>query len=541
MQNQLITCFQDTIEISNSDLLKTSTKKAIQSNKVYKEGFVSKVKPRKENSDIIVEAGTTFETAKRYCKLGRVAVLNFANPENPGGGVQIGAVAQEECLCRSSNLFMCLNNANIYGDYYLYHRSMNSHFYSDRLIYTKDVTVFKDDSQVAKIMPKDEWFTVDVITCAAPYLGRKKYTNVAVLLQLFKHRIKNIMEAARENKADVIILGAFGCGAFKNPPLVVAEAFRQVICEENYFRCFKKIVFAIKPNSDCCQNLRTFMSIFHEYAKDASERCKYVTSSLEERFNRIPQIPYIEEIIEDTRFIEWQKNNAYYGKQFSILGDSISTLEGYNPRGYHVFYDEDNCKKSGVIKMEDTWWDKVIAFCGGELLVNNSWSGSRVTKLPGSEKLFPSGCSDERTSALHIKSVMPDVIIIYLGTNDWAFGVRASKNSQFLHTDQNELFTVAYERMLKKIRKNYPKSEIWCCSLSETFMGKNPNFKFPHTYAGTHIEEFNTIIQNICLNNKCKFIDIYNQKMPYDSIDGSHPTRDGMNTIATAVIKELIK
>ena len=64
------------------------------------------------------------------------------------------------------------------------------------------------------------------------------------------------------------------------------------------------------------------------------------------------------------------------------------------------------------MQMEDTWWDKVIGFFGGELLVNNSWSGSRVTKLPSSTTLFPSGCSDERTSALHINDVKPDVIIV---------------------------------------------------------------------------------------------------------------------------------
>ena len=68
--------------------------------------------------------------------------------------------------------------------------------------------------------------------------------------------------------------------------------------------------------------------------------------------------------------------------------------------------------------MKDTWWGKVIDYFGGELLVNNSWSGCRVTKLPNSNMLFPSGCSDERTGDLHINGIMPDVIIIYLGFND---------------------------------------------------------------------------------------------------------------------------
>lgn len=53
-------------------------------------------------------------------------------------------------------------------------------------------------------------------------------------------------------------------------------------------------------------------------------------------------------------FAYWQHKNRYFGKEFSVLGDSISTLEGYNPRGYKVFYNRDNCVKSGVMQMEDT-------------------------------------------------------------------------------------------------------------------------------------------------------------------------------------------
>lgn len=76
--------------------------------------------------------------------------------------------------------------------------------------------------------------------------------------------------------------------------------------------------------------------------------------------------------------------------------------------------------------MNEIWRGQVISCCGGELLVNNSWSCSRVTKLPNRDSLFPSGCSDERTNGLHIGSLKPDVIIVYLGTNDWVRGVEVS-------------------------------------------------------------------------------------------------------------------
>lgn len=533
--NELVPCFQDTLKWSNSSVLKDKTAESCKTNKIYKEGFVSNVPRRNEHSDIIVESGTTFAVARKYLHLGKITVLNFANPENPGGGVQYGAMAQEECLCRSSNLYPCLCDKNVFKDYYEYHRNLKNTFYSDRLIYTKDITVFKDDNNIPQILPEHMWFTVDVITCAAPYIAKRKYTNSTALLLLFKSRIKNIFEAARDNKADVIILGAFGCGAFKNPPLIVAEAFRQVICEQDYFKCFRKIVFAIKPTGEHCPNLIAFEGQFSMY----SYECSILTTPPEYRFYRKPTLLNCANRAVEQNFHNWQAKNRYFGKQFSILGDSISTLDGYNPNGYKVFYNGDNCVKSGVREMADTWWDKVISFFGGELLVNNSWSGSRVTKLPGRNGLFPSACSDERTSSLHINSVMPDVIVVYLGTNDWAFGANTGKDTRILGEDDNELFDLAYNNMLKKLKTNYPHSEIWCCTLSETFMSKNPDFTFPHKYSGTHIEEYNEIIRNLSFRNKCKLIDLYRCKMPYDSIDGTHPTSEGMSTIATAVIREI--
>lgn len=538
-KEDLIVCFEDTIEKSNYGSLKQRTASSVKSNRVYKEDFISRAKHRSENAAIEVYSGSTFDVARRYCSLGKVAVLNFANPENPGGGVQLGAMAQEECLCRSSNLYACISSPNVFDEYYGYHRGIRSHFYTDRLIYTKNVTVFKDDSLVPQMLPENEWFEVDVITCAAPYLAKRKHTNGVALFELFKSRIKNIFEAARDNNVDYLILGAFGCGAFKNPPLIVAEAFRRTIEEQNYFKDFKQIIFAIKPTSEYCPNLSTFLSKFDIYAPDAGERTALLDEPLEWRLHRCPALPTESRFSDNRKFSSWQLGNKYFGKQFSVLGDSISTLDGFNPKGYKVFYAGDNCVKSGVVKATDTWWDKVIGFFGGELLVNNSWSGSRVTKLIDKEQLFPSGCSDERTAALHINAVKPDVILVYLGTNDWAFGAKTGNETRILGEDSNELFDEAYDRMLKKLKSNYPESEIWCCTLCETHISKRPDFQFPHKYAGTHIEEYNEIIRDVVRCNGCRLIDLYHYKIAYDSIDGSHPTNVGMNTIATMVIRSI--
>jgi O-acetyl-ADP-ribose deacetylase (regulator of RNase III) len=238
---------------------------------------------------------------------------------------------------------------------------------------------------------------------------------------------------------------------------------------------------------------------------------------------------------------KWREKNSYYGRQFSVLGDSISTLEGYNPRGYKVFYESDNCQKSNVKEMSDTWWGKVIYFFGGELLVNNSWSGSRVTGFPVSEQLFPSACSDERTFGLHINSVMPDVILVYLGINDWANGVETKQYDPAAVTIREEYgtFESAYKGMLGKIKRNYPNAEIWCGTLNKTYMSSNSGFVFPCEYAGIHIREYNEIIRKSAAEYRCKLIDFDRHDLAYDSIDGTHPSYEGMDTLAKIAISEI--
>ncbi len=540
-KHNMVECFYDSLNISEH-ILKAKTKKAIKTNKVYKENFIAKKKDKNLNADFVVESNTSFNAAKEYLRYGKTAVLNFANPHNPAGGVHNGAMAQEECLCRSSNLYPCISDKNVFNDYYLYHRNMRHYFFSDRLIYTKGITVFKDDSDVPQIMPEREWFQVDVITCAAPYIAKLKYTNKAVLKELFKGRIKNIFETAIDNDVEVIILGAFGCGAFKNPPAVVAKAFHEVIDENNYKYYFKKLVFAIKStvNDDpftACPNIMAFEMEFYGISFElCKERFSGGTPAAYAYGDAVMPSDRIHKAGNDfLKYYEWKSENEYYGKQFSILGDSISTLSGYNPKGYKVFFDGEICEKSDVKDMKDTWWGKVIDFFRGELLVNNSWSGSRVTRLPNSDRLFPSGCSDERTNNLHINSIKPDLIIIYLGTNDWAFDV------DFLLADELKMqyFSEAYRAMLGKITSNYPKTEIWCCTLNTAFMSSNPSFVFPFKHKRIHIEEYNKMIKDSANQYNCKIIDLYSYHIPYNSIDGSHPNADGMNTLAAMMIREI--
>lgn len=609
MNEQLVNCFQDTLKMCEASALAEATEKAKKSTKVYWENHTcGSTHLLQSFNEIRVVEGTSFATAKKYVGQGKIGVLNFANPHNPGGGVVNGAMAQEECLCRSSNLYPCLFVPEAINEYYNYNKSIKNNFFSDRVIYTDNVTVFKTDDTVPVLMPESEWFNVSVLTCAAPYIAKRKHTNKAALKELFKKRIRNIFEVALDNNIQILILGAFGCGAFENPPDVVAKAFHEVIEENEYSKKFERIVFAIKRtvgsgNLFVCPNVSAFEREFLSFSFESEKNPHFNVVHARERIYSVDEkilvgdivqlkltneiirvtdkdfdgFEYageelnvenkgvktlfshddIEKIIEKVApvnrekyyslhqvknkkgFNEWKENNKYFGKQFSILGDSISTLKGYNPRGYKVFYAGENCGKSGVSEMQHTWWGKVIDFFGGELLVNNSWSGSRVTKLPNSNELFPSGCSDERTNGLHINNVKPNVIIVYLGTNDWAFGARRDDETRLFCFDDMEYFEYAYSEMLRKLKQNYPNAEIWCCTLNSTYMSANSKFVFPEIYNGNDIKKYNDIIRDCTRKNNCNLIDLYANQLPYDSIDGTHPNANGMGTLAVQIIRAM--
>ena len=82
------------------------------------------------------------------------------------------------------------------------------------------------------------------------------------LEEVFRGRIRNILEVAAANDVDVLVLGAFGCGAFNNPPELVADVFRHLLVDKGYGRFFRQIVFAIKKNNAQNTNLLAFQKVF---------------------------------------------------------------------------------------------------------------------------------------------------------------------------------------------------------------------------------------------------------------------------------------
>jgi uncharacterized protein (TIGR02452 family) len=185
---------------------------------------------------------------------GFVAVLNFASATTPGGGVTKGSTAQEECICRCTTLYPALNQQKCWDKYYNVNRKALDNRGSDAIIYTQDVLVFKDKDY--NLLDKDNEFYIDVITCAAPNLRKKPHNSYndganpkqlvltdEELYDIHVKRAKHIFDVANAYGVEYLVLGAFGCGAFKNNPEVVAKAYKDVIPE--YINNFKVIDFAI--------------------------------------------------------------------------------------------------------------------------------------------------------------------------------------------------------------------------------------------------------------------------------------------------------
>ena len=219
-----------------------------------------------ENTKIVVSKKRALEAARDY-KGKKVGVLNFADALTPGGAVLYGASTQEEAICRCSTLYENISKDAMLEVFYQPHKLLNV-LYNDDIIYTPDVVVFKEDTSEANMLPKEEWYPVDVITCAAPYLGaipkeERKTISTFELMLIFSTRIERILEVAKKKGVEVLILGAFGCGAFVNPPEIVAKIFKEAL--EIYGKYFEIVEFAVYCAEEETRNYKVFKEVLEEF------------------------------------------------------------------------------------------------------------------------------------------------------------------------------------------------------------------------------------------------------------------------------------
>jgi uncharacterized protein (TIGR02452 family) len=203
---------------------------------------------------ILVIDSDTVSAAVEYSAMGKTCVLNMASPTTAGGGSAEGHMAQEECLFRCSNL-----PCTVTQDFYP--------LLEEEALYSKDVVFLKDANYEYM-----EFIKVDVVTIASVNLNANstfdEETNQHIdgivekdedYRGMMLRKIRLMLTIAINNDVEHMILGAWGCGVFKNDPYEVAEFFNEVLLDEDYAIEFKTVVFAIiNDNNSVADNLSIF-------------------------------------------------------------------------------------------------------------------------------------------------------------------------------------------------------------------------------------------------------------------------------------------
>jgi uncharacterized protein (TIGR02452 family) len=204
------------------------------------------------NSAPLIEI-TTESTLAAARRLGDdCAALVFASARNPGGGFRTGAQAQEEDIARSSALYACLDTV---PEFYAHHRADSDLRYSDRVIYSPGVPVFRDDNGHLLDRPHH----TALITAAAPNLSavmRNQPESAGTVPAALAGRTERVLAVAAAHGHRRLVLGAWGCGVFGNDPSVVARTFAAAL---QRLDVFDHIVFAVLDRTPAQATYRAFI------------------------------------------------------------------------------------------------------------------------------------------------------------------------------------------------------------------------------------------------------------------------------------------
>lgn len=183
-----------------------------------------------------------------------VAVLNFASAKNPGGGFLGGSQAQEESLARCSALYTSLMRAEAF---YRQHRASSSLLYSDAMILSPNCPVFRDDEGRLLDTPRIAGF----ITSAAPNAGAivtNRPDELALIEEAFVGRAEGVLALAAANGYRRLVLGAWGCGVFRNDPEMVAGVFALHLKRDAWGGRFDRVRFSVLDTAKDAKTLTAF-------------------------------------------------------------------------------------------------------------------------------------------------------------------------------------------------------------------------------------------------------------------------------------------
>lgn len=212
-----------------------------------------------------VWADTTAGAARRLAEAPGargVAALNFASAKNPGGGFLGGAKAQEEDLARCSALYACVRTQR---DYYEANRAEPSMLYTDHIIYAPGVPFFRDERLDLLERP----FCATIVTAPAPNAGehlRRDPDGHAAIREALDRRAERVLRVLAHHRERVLVLGAWGCGVFRNDPNEVAATFLRWLHAPEYLGAFDHVVFAIHARGRDQPTLRAFEQALAKFA-----------------------------------------------------------------------------------------------------------------------------------------------------------------------------------------------------------------------------------------------------------------------------------
>ncbi|MFP3727529.1 TIGR02452 family protein [Priestia filamentosa] len=221
-----------------------------------------RLKPEgKYQTKIRVTNETTLSAAKKLkeAEEEKVLALNFASAKNPGGGFLKGSPAQEESLARASSLYESLISK---GEMYEYNKKLKTCLYSDYMIYTPDAVIIRNNEGDLENKPYSVSFITSPAVNAGVVRGRESVAAQNQIHPVMKKRIEKILVLGIHHGYKKIVLGAFGCGVFKNRPEDVSSYFKEVILKNPKIRNqYEEIVFAVLDLTDKKQTYQTFKKI----------------------------------------------------------------------------------------------------------------------------------------------------------------------------------------------------------------------------------------------------------------------------------------
>jgi uncharacterized protein (TIGR02452 family) len=209
----------------------------------------------RQPAQVTVTGETTLAALRRLAvDEGReaVAALNFASARTPGGGYRTGAHAQEETLARSSALVASLERV---PRYYEQNRATSSSLYTDHAVWSPAVPFFADDAGVFS----GTTYRAGIVTMPAPNRGAITLpAEIQAVPDTLRRRMRCVLALAARARVRNLVLGAWGCGVFRNPPDTVAPLFREALDDPTWSRAFDTVVFAVYDASPQRATFATF-------------------------------------------------------------------------------------------------------------------------------------------------------------------------------------------------------------------------------------------------------------------------------------------